>query len=41
MVELNDADRRNIAAMAVTATKCAVFATGDGRTVDQMRAWMD
>lgn len=41
MVELTEADRRNIGAMAPEATKYAAFASDDGRAVSTMLAWME
>ncbi|MBB3910847.1 hypothetical protein [Sphingomonas desiccabilis] len=41
MIELSQADRRNIANMAPTATKYACFADGEPMSVDQKRDWMD
>lgn len=41
MVELTDADRRNIANMAENATKYAVFDDADPRSTNQKLAWME
>lgn len=40
-VELTEADRRNIAAMAPNATKYAVFSEDDARTSAEKLEWME